>query len=117
MAFLRAFGSYVPARVIPNAELAARLGCDADWILSVSGIAERRWAAESETVADMAAQAAADCLSRASMTASEIGMLIVSSGTSPRRFPVPRRKRPRGLDSRGFRRLTSPWPARDLYSG
>ncbi len=89
MAFLRAFGSYLPARVIPNTELAARLGCDADWILSVSGIAERRWAAVSETVADMAAKAAGDCLSRASMTASEIGMLIVSSGASPRRFPGP----------------------------
>jgi 3-oxoacyl-[acyl-carrier-protein] synthase-3 len=89
MAFLRAFGGYLPARVIPNPELAARLGCDADWILSASGIAERRWAAESETVADMAVAAAGDCLLRASSTAAEIGMLIVSSGTSPRRFPGP----------------------------
>jgi 3-oxoacyl-[acyl-carrier-protein] synthase-3 len=89
MAFLRAFGSYVPARVVSNAELAARLGCDADWILNASGIVERRWTAESETVVDMAAQAAGDCLSRASMTASEIGMVIVSSGTAQRRFPGP----------------------------
>jgi 3-oxoacyl-[acyl-carrier-protein] synthase-3 len=89
MAFLRAFGRYVPARAIPNAELAARLGCDADWILNASGIHERRWAAESETVVDMAAQAAGDCLFHASCQASELGMVIVSSGTGSRRFPGP----------------------------
>jgi len=89
MAFLRAFGSYVPARVVDNAQLAARLNCEPDWILNASGIAERRWAAESETVVDMAAQAAGDCLSRAGIAAVGIGMLIVSSGTAGRRFPGP----------------------------
>lgn len=89
MAFLRAFGSYVPSRVVANGELAARLGCDAEWILSVSGIAERRYAAESESVADMAANAAADCLARAQMSASEMGMVIVASGSAERRFPGP----------------------------
>jgi 3-oxoacyl-[acyl-carrier-protein] synthase III len=89
MAFLRAFGSYLPSRVIPNTELAARLGCDADWILNASGILERRWAAESETVVDMAVAAAGNCLSRASFDSAEIGMVIVSSGTAQRRFPGP----------------------------
>jgi 3-oxoacyl-[acyl-carrier-protein] synthase III len=89
MAFLRAFGSYVPARVIPNTELAARLGCEPDWIFNASGIQERRWAAESETVVDMAAAAAGDCLLREQFNATEIGMVIVSSGTAQRRFPGP----------------------------
>jgi 3-oxoacyl-[acyl-carrier-protein] synthase-3 len=60
-----------------------------DWILDVSGIEERRYAAENESVADMAVAAATQCLERAGMTVSDIGMFIVSSGSSERRFPGP----------------------------
>ncbi|HWZ31411.1 MAG TPA: ketoacyl-ACP synthase III [Bryobacteraceae bacterium] len=87
MAFIRAFGSYVPARVVANAELAERLGCDAEWILNVSGISERRYASDAESVAGMGVRAAQDCLSRAG--GGQIGMVIVSSGSSERRFPGP----------------------------
>jgi len=68
MAFLRAFGSYVPSRVVGNADLAARLNCDPAWILDMSGIAERRYADDSETVSDLAVSAANDCLSRAGVS-------------------------------------------------
>src|SRR5580658_5510711 len=88
-AFLRAFGSYVPSRVVSNAELAARLGCEASWISSVSGIEQRRYAGESETLVDLAVNAATDCLSRAEIAATQIGLLLVSSGSSERRFPGP----------------------------
>jgi 3-oxoacyl-[acyl-carrier-protein] synthase-3 len=57
--------------------------------LDVSGIEERRYAAENESVADMAVAAATQCLERAGMTVSDIGMFIVSSGSSERRFPGP----------------------------
>jgi 3-oxoacyl-[acyl-carrier-protein] synthase-3 len=89
MAFLRAFGSYLPSRVVSNAELAAVLGCDPDWILSASGISERRYAAENETVVDLAYQAATDCLTRSGVDAGDVGLLIVSSGSAERRFPGP----------------------------
>jgi 3-oxoacyl-[acyl-carrier-protein] synthase-3 len=89
MPFLRAFGSYVPSRVVDNAELAARLGCEASWIMSVSGIEQRRYAADSESVVDLAVNAASDCLSRAGVAPDRIGMLLVSSGSSQRRFPGP----------------------------
>lgn len=88
-AFLRAFGSYVPSRVVENAELAARLACEASWISSVSGIEQRRYASESETLVDLAVSAATDCLSRAEIACTQIGMLLVSSGSSERRFPGP----------------------------
>jgi 3-oxoacyl-[acyl-carrier-protein] synthase-3 len=88
-AFLRAFGSYVPSRVVSNAELAERLGCEASWISSVSGIEQRRYAAEGETLVDLAVHAASDCLSRAEIASSQIGMLLVSSGSNERRFPGP----------------------------
>lgn len=87
--FLRAFGSYVPSRVVSNSELAARLGCEESWISTVSGIEQRRYAAESETLIDLAVSAATDCLSRAEIAPTQIGMLLVSSGSSERRFPGP----------------------------
>jgi 3-oxoacyl-[acyl-carrier-protein] synthase-3 len=87
MAFIRSFGAYVPARVVTNAELAARLGCEAAWILNASGIAERRYAGDAESVVDMGVLAGQDCLSRAG--AAQVGMVIVSSGSSERRFPGP----------------------------
>jgi len=43
---IKAFGSYLPARVVKNDEIGAMVGSSAEWILSVSGIEERRFAAE-----------------------------------------------------------------------
>jgi 3-oxoacyl-[acyl-carrier-protein] synthase-3 len=65
------------------------VGSSAEWIYNVSGIDERRFAAEDETVADMALNAAQDCLSGAGVPASGLGMLMVASGSSERRFPGP----------------------------
>ena len=89
MAFLKAFGRFAPARAVSNADLAAQLGCTPEWIMSVSGIEERRYADSSETVVEMGVRAAEDCLRRAGVEASSIGCLIVSSGSAERRFPGP----------------------------
>jgi len=51
VSFLQAFGSYLPSRVVGNAEIGAMAGVTAEWILNVSGIEERRFAAEGESVA------------------------------------------------------------------
>jgi 3-oxoacyl-[acyl-carrier-protein] synthase-3 len=83
MACLRAFGHYVPERVVDNAELAAKLGLDPEWIQQVSGIEQRRFAAPHETVASMGVNAARECL------VDRVGLVMVSSGTAPRRFPGP----------------------------
>ncbi len=89
MASIKAFGSYLPARVVKNDEIGAMVGSSAEWILNVSGIEERRFAAEGETVADMGSRAAEDCLANAGMKATDIGMLLVASGSAERRFPGP----------------------------
>ena len=89
MAFLKGFGAYLPSRVVTNGELAPQLNCTPEWILEMSGIEERRYAAPEETVAGMAVAAAQECLDRAGMRASDIGLLIVSSGSAERRFPGP----------------------------
>ena len=87
MAYIEAFGAYLPPKIVSNTELAVRLGCEADWILQASGIAERRYAAEDESVADLAVRAAQACLERAGRPASDIQLVIVSTGSEPRRFP------------------------------
>jgi 3-oxoacyl-[acyl-carrier-protein] synthase III len=89
VAYLRAFGAYLPSRIVPNAEVGAMVDTGADWIQNVSGIEERRWAAEGESVTELAVRASEDCLTRAGAAAADVRMLIVSSGSAERRFPGP----------------------------
>jgi len=89
MAWLRALGSYLPARVVDNAELAPLVGADAAWLLRSTGIEERRYAAADETVATLGIAAAKNCLEAAGIPAADVGMAIVSSGSAERRFPGP----------------------------
>jgi 3-oxoacyl-[acyl-carrier-protein] synthase III len=86
---LRGFGRYLPDRVVGNAEVAAHLGCDPAWIVQMSGIHERRWAAPAETVASLGIRAAEDCLARAGAAAGEVGLILAASGSAERRFPGP----------------------------
>jgi 3-oxoacyl-[acyl-carrier-protein] synthase-3 len=88
-AYLHAFGAYLPERVVANAEMAERVGRTGEWIESVSGIQERRWAAPETSVADLAVAAAEDCLRKAGIAANTLGMLIVASGSGARGFPGP----------------------------
>ncbi len=88
-AYLRAFGRYVPERVVANAELAARLDRTAEWIENASGIRERRYAAADEDVVSMAVRAGLDCLQRAGVEPGSVGLLIVASGSGTSGFPGP----------------------------
>jgi len=49
MATIKSFGTYLPDRVVLNQEIAAKLNRTPEWILNVSGIEERRYAAPDET--------------------------------------------------------------------
>src|SRR5277367_140802 len=89
MAFLRSFGAYLPERVVTNAELAPQLGVEPEWILNVSGISERRYAAADETVASLGIRAAIECLKNAGLDAAELALILVSSGSSERFCPGP----------------------------
>jgi 3-oxoacyl-[acyl-carrier-protein] synthase-3 len=89
MAYLRALGSYVPSRVVDNAELAPRVGVDPAWLLHSTGIEERRFAGPRETVATLGIAAAKNCLAAAGIAASDVGMVIVASGSAEQRFPGP----------------------------
>jgi 3-oxoacyl-[acyl-carrier-protein] synthase-3 len=89
MVFIKAFGAYLPARVVDNAEMAGIADAHPDWIFNVSGIDQRRFAAADESVADLAFRAAETCLANAGVGAASLGMLIVASGSAERQFPGP----------------------------
>jgi 3-oxoacyl-[acyl-carrier-protein] synthase III len=89
MPYLRAFGHYLPTRVVTNADLEQRTGRAAASIEKTSGILERRYAADNQTVADLGLAAASACLANANLTPQDIGLILVSSGSSERAFPGP----------------------------
>jgi 3-oxoacyl-[acyl-carrier-protein] synthase-3 len=89
MSYIAGFGSYLPDRIVTSAEAGGWVGSTPEWVFDVSGIAERRFAAAGETVADMGARAGADCLQRTGFEASSVGMVIVTSGSAERQFPGP----------------------------
>ena len=74
-------GSYVPKRVMTNADWSALVDTDDEWILSRTGIRERHFAADDETTLDLAAHAAEDALEDAGLTAADIDEIIVASDT------------------------------------
>jgi 3-oxoacyl-[acyl-carrier-protein] synthase-3 len=89
MPYLRGFGCYLPSRVVDNAELAPLVGADQAWLLQATGIQQRRFAAPGESTATLGALAAKDCLESAGVSATEVGLILVSSGSGERRFPGP----------------------------
>ncbi len=63
-------GSYLPSRVLTNAELSRMVDTSDEWIRQRTGIRERHIAGEGETTSDMALKAARAALTAAGMDAS-----------------------------------------------
>jgi len=81
-AIITGTGSFVPARVLANAELSAMLGEDIDaFVSSTLGIRERRWCAPGESTADLAEEAARAALADAGLAPEDVDLLIVSTDT------------------------------------
>jgi 3-oxoacyl-[acyl-carrier-protein] synthase-3 len=78
-AHISGLGHHVPARVVPNAELAERFGVDDDWLVRRTGIHARRWAAEDETLVAMAARAGEGALVDAGLDAQELDLVLVAT--------------------------------------
>lgn len=89
MVHLRGFGRCLPERIVDNVEIGRLTGADPEWILQASGIEQRRFAGDGDTVASLGASAAQDCLSACGVAASEIGLILMSSGSTEQRFPGP----------------------------
>ncbi len=74
-------GAYRPSRIVTNAEIVERIDSTDEWIRERSGIVERRWAADDESVTDMAVQAAGKALAHAGVAPEQVGAVIVSTVT------------------------------------
>ena len=77
-----ATGSYVPQRVVTNAEIDALLGENtSDWLLANVGIRERRWMAPEQVTSDLIVEASQKALERAGINAADLDLIIVSTDT------------------------------------
>jgi len=74
-------GSYLPERVLTNAELEKIVDTSDDWIFSRTGIRERRIAADDEFTSHMAAKAGLKALEQAGLTAEDVELIIVATIT------------------------------------
>ena len=78
-----ATGSYVPERVVTNAEVDALLGASTDqWLIDNVGIRERRWMAPEQTTSDLIVLAAERALARAGITAPDLDLIVVCTDTA-----------------------------------
>jgi 3-oxoacyl-[acyl-carrier-protein] synthase-3 len=81
-------GSYLPSRIMSNADLARMVDTSDEWIMERTGIRERRIAAEKETTGDLAIHAARDALEQSGVSASEVDLIIVATTTPDNTFPA-----------------------------
>src|SRR5580692_5073785 len=80
-------GSYVPEKILTNAELEKMVETSDEWITSRTGIKERRIAAANEFTSDLAAKAAERAMKMAGVTAEQIDLIIVATLTPDMPFP------------------------------
>ncbi|WAH53263.1 ketoacyl-ACP synthase III [Pseudescherichia vulneris] len=80
-------GSYLPEQVRTNADLEKMVDTSDEWIVTRTGIRERRIAAPDETVATMGFEAAKRALEMAGVDKTEIGLIIVATTSATHAFP------------------------------
>jgi 3-oxoacyl-[acyl-carrier-protein] synthase-3 len=81
-------GSYLPSRILTNADLARMVDTSDDWIVQRTGIRERRVAAAGELTSDMGIQAARAALAHAGIDAQAIDLIVVGTSTPDNTFPA-----------------------------
>lgn len=74
-------GAYLPDRTVSNREVGSAAGVDNDWIVSKTGIHERRWARPDQATSDLATHAAVAALESAGIAADELTAIVVATST------------------------------------
>ena len=80
-------GSYLPERVVTNAEFAARLETSDAWIRERTGIERRHIAEKSQASSDLALEASKNALLAAGVSADQIDLIVVATSTPDYIFP------------------------------
>jgi 3-oxoacyl-[acyl-carrier-protein] synthase-3 len=81
-------GSALPPRRVTNAELAERIDTTHQWIVERTGIEARHIAADGETTATLATEAAGKALAAAGVPAEKVGLIVLATATPDQTFPA-----------------------------
>src|SRR5215470_7780608 len=81
-------GSYLPAQILTNHEIARRIETSDAWIRARTGIRERRIAAPAEQTSDLALHAARAALSAAGLAPADVDLIVVAMTTPDQLFPA-----------------------------
>lgn len=85
---LIACGSYLPEKILTNADLAKFVDTSDDWIQQRTGISARHMAAEDEKTSDMATRAALRAMEKAGLTGADIDAVFLATTTPDQTFPA-----------------------------
>ena len=80
-------GSYLPQRILTNAELARRIDTSDEWIVQRTGIRQRHIAADGECTSHLAINAARAALADAGIDAQSIDLIVLATSTPDNTFP------------------------------
>ncbi|WP_409341012.1 beta-ketoacyl-ACP synthase III [Paenibacillus sp. MBLB4367] len=80
-------GKYVPERVLTNQDLEKMVETNDEWIVSRTGMRERRIASEEQATSDLAFAAAQEALNNAGITAEQLDLIVVATVTPDMSFP------------------------------
>ena len=81
-------GSYLPERILTNAELASQIDTSDEWIVQRTGIHQRHIAAEGEFTSHLAINAARSALANAGVDAQSIDLIVLATSTPDNTFPA-----------------------------
>ncbi|MBM6403633.1 ketoacyl-ACP synthase III [Phycicoccus sp. CSK15P-2] len=87
-ATITGIGGYRPKRVVPNSEIVERIDSSDEWVRERSGIIERRFAGEGESVVDMSVFATEPALAMAGIEAGQLDAVIVATVSWPYQTPA-----------------------------
>ncbi|TDT99452.1 3-oxoacyl-[acyl-carrier-protein] synthase III [Azorhizobium sp. AG788] len=85
---VRGVGSYLPQKVLTNADLAEMVDTSDEWIVQRTGIKERHVAAEGEFTSALGLKAAQAALADAGLVADDIDLIILATSTPDQTFPA-----------------------------
>lgn len=80
-------GSYLPSRILTNADLERMVETTDEWIVARTGIRERHIAADDEFTSDLACSAAKNAIASAGINVNDIDLIIVATTTPDKIFP------------------------------
>ncbi len=81
-------GSYLPANIVTNDDLAKTVDTSDAWIVGRTGIRQRHIAAEGEFTSDLATEASKQALQHAGLDAEALDLIVVATTTPDHTFPA-----------------------------